>query len=142
MPPKTLTLTTIKSPLIPDTLLRCQSCRSSQRNCATMSPCEAEDKASLLNEIQVHNSNASVHLTFLPSLSNPPTQWSRPASNPVHTQALTHLLALFSLQYRADAGESGVDSAKQLQESIVLQNLDQIQNAQAAVLKTQYRERV
>lgn len=85
IPPNILPLTTTKSPVIPDTLLRCQSCWPSQS--LTVSPCEAEDKAKLLNEIQAHNSNASVHLTFPPSLSNPP---SSTQSNPAHLQARPH----------------------------------------------------
>lgn len=98
IPPNILPLTTTKSPVIPDTLLRCQSCWPSQRNCLTVSPCEAEDKAKLLNEIQAHNSNASVHLTFPPSLSNPPPPQRsqiQPTSKPVHTQTLPHSLCSF-----------------------------------------------
>lgn len=99
IPPNILQLTTTKSPVIPDTLLRCQPCWPSQRICLTMSPCEAEDKANLLNEIQAHNSNASVHLTFPPSLSNPPTPNTVKSSPPrsPSTHRLSLILSALSL---------------------------------------------
>lgn len=89
IPPNILTLTTTYSSIIPDILLRCQSPSSSQGNCLTMSPCEAEDKANLLNESQIQNSNASIHLPIPTSLSNPLAQSSPPPTLSTHSLILS-----------------------------------------------------
>lgn len=67
------TLTTTKSPAIPDTLLGCQSCRTCQNSYRTTGFCEAEDKAEPLNKNQIHNPSAFIHLAFplSPSPSRP-----------------------------------------------------------------------
>lgn len=67
------TLTTTKSPAIPDTLLGCQSCRTCQNSYRTTGFCEAEDKAEPLNKSQIHNPTAFIHLAFplSPSPSRP-----------------------------------------------------------------------
>lgn len=58
------TLTTTKSPAIPDTLLGSQSCRTCQNSYLTTGFCEAEDKAEPLNKNQIHNPIAFTHLAF------------------------------------------------------------------------------
>lgn len=67
------TLTTTKSPAIPDTLLGCQSRRSCQNSYRTTGFCEAEDKAEPLNKNPIHNPTAFIHLAFplSPSPSRP-----------------------------------------------------------------------
>lgn len=74
IPPHRLSLTTTKSPVIPDTLLGCQSYWTCQNNCLTTGFCEAEDKAKPLNKKHVHNPNAFKNLAFSPS----PTQLQPP----------------------------------------------------------------
>lgn len=75
----------------------------------TMSPCEAEDKANPFNEIQAHNTNGSVHLTFPPSL-HPSIQLAnlQPCS---HTDS--HPLFSFPApQYCVNSGCCAVDYTK------------------------------
>lgn len=139
IPPNILTLTTSKSPLIPDILLRCHSSWSSQRNSLTKSSCEAEDKANLLNEIQVHDSSSSVYLTFPPSPSNPPSQSMQPTSNPIHTHSHSFSLlcrsssvVCWTLQNRVCILKNShrLGESKSDLKSLLIPN----QNAQATVL--------
>lgn len=69
--PYRLTLTITKSPVIPDTLLGCQSRWTCQIKCLTTGFCEAEDKVEPLNKNQMHNPTAFIHLAF-PSISHLP----------------------------------------------------------------------
>lgn len=72
IPPYRLTLTTTKSPVIPDTLLGCQSYWTCQNNCLTTGFCEAEDKAEPLNKNQIHRPTVFIHVAFF--LSPPPSR--------------------------------------------------------------------
>lgn len=78
------------------------------RNCVRTSPSEAEDKEKLPNEIQVHNCNASVHLTFYSSLSNPPITPKHTHTSPPPTSLQTDhysfsVLPVFSERARISA---------------------------------------
>lgn len=84
------TPTTTKSSLILETLLRCQSYWSSKKK-----SCLEKDKANLSNEIQVHSSNASLDLTFFPSLVNPQHSEAHTASPPP-TMSIHRLSHIFS----------------------------------------------
>lgn len=75
IPPYRLTLTTTKSPVIPYTLLGCQSYWTCQNNCLTTGFCEAEDKVEPLNKNQIHKPTAFSHRAFL---SVSPTFQARP----------------------------------------------------------------
>lgn len=75
IPPYRLTLTTTKSPVIPYTLLGCQSYWTCQNNCLTTGFCEAEDKAEPLNKNQINKPTAFSHRAFL---SVSPTFQARP----------------------------------------------------------------
>lgn len=105
------TLTTTKSPAIPDTLLGCQSCRTCQNSYLTTGFCEAEDKAEPLNKNQIHNPTAFIHLAFPPSPSpSRPVQASSYSSN--HLQCLfpgprQTMLFTISLLTQKQLAESG-----------------------------------
>lgn len=71
------TLTTTKSPVIPGTLLGCQSYWSCQNNCLTTGFCEAEHKAEPLNKNQIHKPNAFIHLAFPLSPTHPPAPFKQ-----------------------------------------------------------------
>lgn len=84
IPPYKLTLTTTKSPVIPDTLLGCQSHWICQNNCLTTGFCEAEDKAEPLNKNQIHNPHClhtSCILSISPTFQAHPNTGSYPSNH-------------------------------------------------------------